>query len=122
MRLGYPRRCPRRRPPKISKLAADSGVLVITAADGSGGKPAEFLVLAGIEAGSTAAEFEKRTGRTVVNWQPHTVRIAKGGEYAWPLARAYDVMYLRIEAEGYQAADRRTDQEGRWPAAYRVPA
>jgi hypothetical protein len=90
------------RPPKISKLMAGSTALVITASDPAGAKPAEFLVLAGIEAGSTSAEFEKRTGQTVVNWQPHTVRVAKGGEYAWPLDRAYDIMYLRLEAEGYQ--------------------
>jgi hypothetical protein len=88
--------------PKISKLAADSAGLHITAKDETGLKPSEFVVLAGIEAGSTSAEFERRTGRTVVNWQPHTVRIGKQGEYVWPLDRAYDVMYLRIEAEGYQ--------------------
>ena len=39
---GIPEALPTSRPPKISKLAADSGVLVITAADASGGKPAEF--------------------------------------------------------------------------------
>ena len=59
-------------------------------------------MLAGVPAGSVSAEYEKRTGRTVVNWQPHTVRIAKGGRYDWPRDRGYDVMYLRLEAEGYQ--------------------
>ena len=102
-RAAIPASAPTSRPPKISKLPAGSKSLVITAADAAGVQPAEFLVLAGVDAGSVSTEFEKRTGRTVVNWQPHTVRLAKGGEYAWPLNRAYDIMYLRIEAEGYKA-------------------
>jgi hypothetical protein len=89
-------------PPKISKLPGAAAAVHITATDTAGATPAEFLVLAGVEAGSTAAEFEKRTGQTVVNWQPHTVRIAKGSEYVWTLDRAYEVMYLRIEAKGYK--------------------
>lgn len=101
-RAAIPAAPPKSLPPKISKLPAGSTSLIITAADPAGVKPGEFLLLAGTEAGSVSAEFEKRTGRTVVNWQPHTARIAKGGEYAWPLDRAYNVMYLRIEADGYK--------------------
>jgi hypothetical protein len=97
-----PARPPKALPPKISKLPAGSTSLIITATDAMGVQPAEFLVLAGVEAGSVSAEFEKRTGRAVVNWQPHTARIAKLGEHHWPLNRAYDRMYLRIEADGYQ--------------------
>ena len=87
---------------KISKLPADTGALQISATGPAGEKLQEFLVLAGVPAGSVAADFEKRTGRTAVNWQPHTVRIGKAGEYAWPLDRAYDVMYLRLETDGHQ--------------------
>jgi hypothetical protein len=101
-RAGIPEAPPTSPPPKISKLPGAAAALHITAMDTAGAKSAEFLVLAGVEAGSTSAEFEKRTGQTVVNWQPHTVRVGKGGEYAWMLDRAYDVMYLRIEAEGFK--------------------
>lgn len=62
----------------------------------------EFRVIAGVSAGDVAAEFEKRTGRTVINWQPHTCRIGMNGDYLWPLNRAYDEMAIRIEADGYQ--------------------
>ena len=50
----------------------------------------------------SAEEFEKRTGRTVINWQPHTCGIGKDGDYVWPLAKAYDEMAIRVEADGYQ--------------------
>jgi hypothetical protein len=88
--------------PKISKLDREASSHLLTATDDTGSNPPQFLVLAGVPAGSIAADFEKRTGRRAINWQPHTVRISKNGQYAWPLDRSYDVMYLRLEAEGYQ--------------------
>jgi hypothetical protein len=93
---------PRPSVPKISKLAPDAASHRITATGPNGESPLEFLILAGVPAGSVSAKFEKRTGQTVVNWQPHTARVAKGGQYHWSREKGYDVMYLRIEAEGYQ--------------------
>ncbi|MEX2139591.1 MAG: hypothetical protein WD894_10040 [Pirellulales bacterium] len=86
----------------MTKLAADAGSLQITATGPAGEKLQSFQVLAGVEAGSVSADFQKRTGETVVNWQPHTVRISKGRDYAWSLNRTYEVMHLRLEADGYQ--------------------
>ena len=62
----------------------------------------EFRVIAGVSSGSVTGEFERRTGKVVVNWQPHTCRVGKNGDYVWPLANAYDEMALRVEADGYQ--------------------
>ncbi|MDB5384707.1 MAG: blaR1 4 [Planctomycetaceae bacterium] len=62
----------------------------------------EFRVIAGVDSGSVSREFEKRTGQPVIVWQPHTCRIGKNGGYVWPLAQAYDVMAVRVEADGYQ--------------------
>ena len=70
-------------------------------AKGDRGIP-EFRVVAGVNSGGVASEFEKRTGQTVINWQPHTCRIGKEGDYVWPLAEAYSEMALRVEADGYQ--------------------
>lgn len=60
-----------------------------------------FRIIAGIPAGSVSNEFEKRTGRTVTNWQPHTLRVGTNGDLLWPLANAYDEMAIRVEADGY---------------------
>ena len=62
----------------------------------------EFRVIAGVSSGSVTREFEKRTSKVVVNWQSHTCRVGKNGDYVWPLANAYDEMALRVEADGYQ--------------------
>lgn len=62
----------------------------------------EFRILAGVPAPGVANEYEKRTGHTVVNWQPHTVRNEENGECLWPLDTAYETMAIRIEADGYQ--------------------
>ena len=70
-------------------------------AKGDKGIP-EFRVIAGVSSGSVSAEFEKQTSKVVVNWQPHTCRVGKNGDYVWPLANAYDEMALRVEADGYQ--------------------
>src|SRR5262245_38493074 len=61
----------------------------------------EFRVIAGTKAGAVTKEFEERTGKEVVNWQPHTVRVGKDGKLDWPLERAYAEMALRFEADGY---------------------
>ena len=58
-------------------------------------------MIAGIPARGIADEYEKRTGKTAINWQPHTVRIGKDGDFVWPLAKAYEEMALRVEADGY---------------------
>jgi hypothetical protein len=36
-----------------------------------------------------------------VSWQPHTLRIGQDGALNWPMAKAYDPMALRVEADGY---------------------
>jgi len=74
----------------------------ISVFDATGNKPLPtFRVIAGVHSG-VSDEFEKRAGRPVVNWQPHTLRVGKDGDLLWPLAKAYDEMALRVEADGYQ--------------------
>jgi beta-lactamase regulating signal transducer with metallopeptidase domain len=94
---------PAQRDPTLEEIEArKSGIRIsVLNAKGDRGIP-EFRVIAGVKAGSVAADYEKRTGREVVNWQPHTLRIGKEGDYTWPLAKAYDEMAIRIEADGYQ--------------------
>lgn len=75
--------------------------LSVLNAKGDRGIP-EFRVIAGLSSGGVSSEFEKRTGKTVVSWQPHTCRIGKEGDYVWPLDQAYPEMALRVEADGYQ--------------------
>ena len=87
-------------------------------AKGDRGIP-EFRVIAGVSSGGVASEFEKRTGQTVINWQPHTCRIGKEGDYVWPLAKAYAEMALRVEADGYQPQVDHGSQEGQGRTAYR---
>jgi beta-lactamase regulating signal transducer with metallopeptidase domain len=87
--------------PDENKAREDGIRLSVLNSAGDKGIP-EFRVIAGVTSGSVTSEFEKRTGRAVINWQPHTCVIGKGGDYVWPLARAYDEMALRVEADGYQ--------------------
>ncbi|MBI3861763.1 MAG: hypothetical protein HY290_07690 [Planctomycetia bacterium] len=79
-----------------------NGLLVTVVDAASNVSIPEFRVIAGVSASSIAAEFEKRTGKEVVNWQPHTARAGQNGDLVWPLDKAYDVMALRIEADGFQ--------------------
>ncbi|MBC7851884.1 MAG: hypothetical protein IAF94_00465, partial [Pirellulaceae bacterium] len=94
---------PAQRDPTPEEIAARaSGIrLSVLNAKGDKGIP-EFRVIAGVGSGSVTSEFEKRTGKAVINWQPHTCRIGREGDYVWPLAKAYDEMALRVEADGYQ--------------------
>jgi beta-lactamase regulating signal transducer with metallopeptidase domain len=62
---------------------------------------AVFRVIAGVPAQGIADEYEKRTGKTAINWQPHTLKVGKDGDFVWPLAKAYEEMALRVEADGY---------------------
>ena len=87
-------------PEEIEARASGIRISVLNA-KGDRGIP-EFRVIAGVSSGSVAGEFEKRTGKVVINWQPHTCRIGKEGDYVWPLAKAYDEMALRVEADNYQ--------------------
>jgi beta-lactamase regulating signal transducer with metallopeptidase domain len=87
-------------PEEIEDRASGIRISVLNST-GDRGIP-EFRVIAGVSSGSVTSEFEKRTGRSVINWQPHTCRIGKEGDYVWPLAQAYDEMALRVEADGYQ--------------------
>ena len=87
-------------PEEIGDRASGIAISVMNAS-GDRGIP-EFRVIAGVSSGSASREFEQRTGRPVINWQPHTCRIGKDGGYIWPLAKAYDEMALRAEADGYQ--------------------
>jgi hypothetical protein len=81
---------------------SDVSGIAITVLDAKSNRPIpEFRVLAGIRAGAVAREFEERTGKEVVNWQPHTLRVGTDGHLLWPLARAYDEMALRVEADGF---------------------
>ncbi|MFO0868908.1 MAG: M56 family metallopeptidase [Pirellulales bacterium] len=64
-------------------------------------KLAEFRVVAGVPSGGVAADYERRTGRAVINWQPHTLQVGRDGSYVWPLNKAYEEMALRVEADGY---------------------
>lgn len=91
------------RSPTAEEIEARASGIRISVLNSKGDKGiAEFRVIAGVPSNGIADEYEKRTGRTVVNWQPHTLRIGKDGDYVWPLAKAYDVMAIRVEADGYQ--------------------
>lgn len=60
----------------------------------------QFRVLAGVPSG-VSSEFEKSHGVEVITWQPHTLREGKDGELLWPLDRSYEMMALRVEADGF---------------------
>jgi beta-lactamase regulating signal transducer with metallopeptidase domain len=98
-----PRPAPAPRDPTLDEVEArKSGIrMSVLNAKGDRGIP-EFRVIAGVKSGSVAADYEQRTGREVVNWQPHTLRIGKDGDFTWPLAKAYDEMAIRVEADGYE--------------------
>lgn len=91
--------------PKSPILVAPDPMLTdirVSAFDSTGNKPLPaFRVIAGVRSG-VSGEFEKRSERPVVNWQPHTLKVGKDGDLLWPLAKAYDEMALRVEADGYQ--------------------
>lgn len=93
---------PAQRDPTPEEIEARKNGIRISVlnAKGDRGIP-EFRVIAGVSSRGVADEFEKRTGRTVINWQPHTCRIGKEGDYVWPLDKAYDEMAIRVEADGY---------------------
>ncbi len=91
------------KPPMLIEPDSTLDGIRVSVFDSTGNRPIkEFRVVAGTRAGGVSAEFEKQTGRFVVNWQPHTLKIGRDGDYAWPLSKAYDEMALRIEADGYQ--------------------
>jgi hypothetical protein len=87
---------------RITKQLAGEDVLRILVVDADGNNVGDFRVLQGVGSESITAEYEKRTGRKVVNWQPHTVTVGANGEYNWPLERTYSIAYLRVEADGYE--------------------
>ena len=60
-----------------------------------------FRVIAGVRS-SVSQEFEKKQGKPVVVWQPHTLREGKDGVLDWPMEKAYEEMGLRVEADGYE--------------------
>jgi beta-lactamase regulating signal transducer with metallopeptidase domain len=93
---------PAPRDPDLEESADPANGIRISVMNASGdrGIP-EFRVIAGVSSGGVASEFEKRTGRTVINWQPHTCCIGKNGGYVWPLEQAYPEMAIRVEADGY---------------------
>ena len=84
----------------VHAVEADSIRISVFNSTGDKAIPA-FRVIAGVPAPGIADEYEKRTGKAVVNWQPHTVKVGKDGEYIWPLDKAYEEMALRVEADGY---------------------
>lgn len=93
---------PQRDPTPEELEARASGIRIsVLNAKGDRGIP-QFRVIAGVSSGSVGSDYERRTGRAVINWQPHTCRIGKEGDYVWPLAEAYEEMALRVEADGYQ--------------------
>ncbi len=80
-------------------------VLAIRVIDHETGDPiSKFKAIAGVDIRKDMLnqEFVKRHGDAMlVNWQPHTVRVGKNGEYKWPMNRMYNPLGLRVEAEGY---------------------
>ncbi len=93
---------PAQRDPTPEEIEARTNGIRISVLNLKGDKGIpEFRVIAGIDGGSVSADYVKRTGRTVINWQPHTCRIGKEGDYTWPLDKAYDEMAIRVEADGY---------------------
>ena len=65
--------------------------------DATGKNPIkEFRVVAGVKSSLGGPGIKE-----IINWQPHTLRSGTDGALSWPLAKAYDSMALRVEADGY---------------------
>jgi beta-lactamase regulating signal transducer with metallopeptidase domain len=93
---------PVQRDPTPEEIEARTNGIRISVLNSTGDKGIpEFRVIAGMDGSSVSEEYAARTGRTVINWQPHTCRIGKEGDYTWPLDKAYDEMAIRVEADGY---------------------
>ncbi len=75
--------------------------LVLFIVDAQTNEPiGRFQVIAGVPSGVSPA-FEEAKGVTVSNWQSHTLRDGRDGEFTWPADKGYAEMALRIEADGY---------------------
>ena len=84
------------------KKADSNGIRITVLSQESNKAIPVFRIIAGVRASpSEGGQYEKRTGRVVINWQPHTVRIGKDGEYVWPAERGWEETAYRVEADGY---------------------
>ncbi|MCA9061441.1 MAG: hypothetical protein KDA96_00200 [Planctomycetaceae bacterium] len=74
---------------------AQSIRITVLNAAGDQGIP-EFRLIAGTPSGAKSRQFD---------WQPHTYRVGKDGDYFWPLEDAYKYykeIAIRVEADGYE--------------------
>lgn len=81
-------------PARSSKARPTS--IQLTVLDAEGRPVPEFHVVAGVK-----SSVSPRRDPEIVNWQPHTLRTGQGGTLDWPMAKAYDPMALRVEADGF---------------------
>ena len=77
---------------------ADDPLVVATVIDSETGKPIpQFHVLAGVP-------YDRVSKDSTATWQPHTIRAANDGKFAWPSQRSYRTFRLRFESDGYKPA------------------
>jgi beta-lactamase regulating signal transducer with metallopeptidase domain len=80
--------------------AQSEGILIMVNDANTDAPIEEFHVLAGVPS-SVSQQFETDHNTAVVNWQAHTIKIGRDGEFSWPADKGYAEMSLRIEADGY---------------------
>ena len=77
--------------------ASQTRSILVNVMDSTGRKPIkEFRVIAGVK-----SSFSGPGTQEIITWQPHTLRTGSDGALIWPMAKAYDPMALRVEADGY---------------------
>ncbi len=81
----------------VKREAAGTKSILVNVLDATSKKPIpEFRVIAGVKSSGRGER-----GPEIISWQPHTLRVGQDGALNWPMAKAYDLMALRVEADGY---------------------
>ena len=86
------------------KLSGQDALLVRVLDDASGEPIKSFTMVSGVPIRQEllSKRFVERYGEVkLVNWQSHTLRNGENGEFRMPLARLYNPLCIRIEAQGY---------------------
>ncbi len=90
---------------ELDAEADDGGALLrVRCLDAGSGEPiSDFRVISGVEIRILVEPSfaERHPGEEIVVWQPHTAAASVAGVWDKPLARAYNPLALRVEADGY---------------------